>query len=102
MPVQDAPRSQDDIDCASHSHAKAAQPSVVTRGLNDNVFAAENDQLQSAKKPSHFIELLVELASLENFGKDQVANGEFLRVEQAFQQVSLDGRFSSEIVDPDT
>ena len=58
MPVQDAARSQDDIDCAANRHAKAAQPSVVTCGLNDNVFAAENDQLQSAKKPPHLIELL--------------------------------------------
>src|SRR5258706_5016228 len=101
MTTDDAPRGQDHVNGAAHSNAQAPQFPVVPGGLNHDIFAAKNDQVQTAKEPAHLIELLVEPTPLQDLGEDQVTNRDLLRIEQSFQQIGLGSWLASKVVEPD-
>src|SRR5438105_1526132 len=102
MTTDDAPRGQHHVNGAAHGNAQTSQLPVVSCGLNHYIFPAENDQIQSGKKSTDLIELLVESTPLENLRKDQIANRDFLGIEKSFKQDSLGSWLASKVVDPDT
>lgn len=76
--TDDAPSGQNDINRTANSHPKLPKLPVVLRGRDDDVFTTQHYEFEPPKQAPNFIELLVELAALQNLDEVQIANAQLL------------------------